>query len=113
MEFNNLDTLKAYQELSNSAKCSVKSLLSKERIEKCNIAAGGTLTYNYAAMPVSDEQVELLQALADEDQLVEKYKAILSGEVMNPGEKRLVLHQLTRGQLGNDVIADDVNKRDF
>ena len=97
MEYKNLDTLKAFAELSNSKKASIKELLSKERVEKCNIAAGGSLTYNYAAMPVTDEAISLMQALADEDELVEKYKAILSGQVMNPGEKRLVLHQLTRG----------------
>ena len=33
--------------------------------------------------------------------------------MINTGEKRLVLHQLTRGQLGNDVVADGVNKREF
>ena len=36
-----------------------------------------------------------------------------SGEVINTGEKRMVLHQLTRGQLGKDVNADGVNKREF
>ena len=33
--------------------------------------------------------------------------------MVNTGEKRLVLHQLCRGQLGEDVIADGVNKREF
>ena len=32
---------------------------------------------------------------------------------INTGEKRHVLHQLTRGQLKGDVIADGVNKRAF
>ena len=114
MEYKNLDTLKAFAELSNSKKASIKELLSKERVEKCNIAAGGSLTYNYAAMPVTDEAISLMQALADEDELVEKYKAILSGQVMNPGEKRLVLHQLTRGNcLGTPVLADGEDKGEF
>ena len=51
--------------------------------------------------------------LAEEAQLVEKYNALLNGEIINTGEKRMVLHQLTRGQLANDVIADGVNKREF
>ena len=33
--------------------------------------------------------------------------------MINTGEKRLVLHQLTRGQLGDTVTADGVDKRAF
>ena len=33
--------------------------------------------------------------------------------MINTGEKRLVLHQLTRGQLGDKVEADGVDKREF
>ena len=54
-----------------------------------------------------------LAKLAEEAQLIEKYESLYNGAVINTGEKRLVLHQLTRGQLGNDVVADGVNKRDF
>ena len=44
---------------------------------------------------------QYLDKLAKEAQLVEKYRSSLyNGEVINTGEKRLVLHQLTRGQLG-------------
>ena len=57
--------------------------------------------------------MEVLAKLAEEAQLTEKYEALYNGEVINTGEKRLVLHQLTRGQLGEDVVADGVNKRDF
>ena len=46
-------------------------------------------------------------------QLSEKYEALYNGEMINTGEKRLVLHQLTRGQLGEPVIADGVDKRAF
>ena len=35
----------------------------------------------------------------------EKYEALYNGEMLIPGEKRLVLHQLTRGQLGDAVVA--------
>ena len=114
MEYRNLNELKSFNELANSGKCQVKTLLTKERVAKCSIPAGGTLTYNYAAMPVSDEQVKLFQALSDEDELVAKYRAVLSGEMMNPGEKRLVLHQLTRGNcLGTAVSADGEDKGEF
>ena len=75
------------------------------------MAAG--LTYHYAAKQVDDDVLSALQALADEAQLTEKYEALYNGAVINTGEKRLVLHQLTRGQLGADVTADNVNKRAF
>ena len=43
----------------------------------------------------------------------EKYAALYNGEVINTGEKRMVLHQMTRGQLGESVEADGVDKRAF
>ena len=54
-----------------------------------------------------------LAAFAKEAQLTEKFAALYNGEVINTGEKRRVLHHLCRGQLGEDVIADGVNKRAF
>ena len=54
-----------------------------------------------------------LTELAEEAQLGAKYEALYNGEVINTGEKRLVLHQLTRGQLGNAVVADGDDKRAF
>ena len=60
------------------------------------------------------QAVKDYQKLADEMELIEKYKAILSGEVMNTGEKRLVLHHLTRGNvLGKEVWADEEEKGAF
>ena len=62
---------------------------------------------------VDDNILEILKKLAEEAQLTEKFEALYNGEVINTGEKRLVLHQLTRGQLGNPVVADGVDKRTF
>ena len=84
-----------------------------DRIAKYSIPMGGGLTYNYAAKQVNEQIIKTLAELADEQQLVEKYQELLDGAVINTGEKRMVLHQLTRGQLGKDVIADGVNKREF
>jgi glucose-6-phosphate isomerase (EC 5.3.1.9) len=44
-----------------------------------------------------------LQALADEQELVEKYRLLVEGEIMNTGEKRMVLHHMARGRLGKAV----------
>ena len=75
------------------------------------MAAG--MAYNYAAKQVDENVLSVLEKLAEEAQLTEKYKALYNGEVINTGEKRLVLHQLTRGQLGDAVVADGVDKRAF
>lgn len=114
MNYVDLDKTNAIKAVEGAKKASIKELLTPERVKNANIALGGGLVYNWAAMPVGPEAKEQLQALSDEMELVEKYKALLSGEMMNPGEKRLVLHQLTRGNvLGAEVIADDENKDDF
>ena len=71
------------------------------------------LDYNYAAKEVDDTVIDALAKLADEAQLVDKFEALYNGEVINTGENRLVLHHLTRGQLGDKVVADGVDKRAF
>ena len=84
-----------------------------DRIAKYSIPMGGNLTYNYAAKQVNEQILKTFAELAEEQQLVEKYQDLLNGSVVNTGENRMVLHQLTRGQLGKDVMADGVNKREF
>lgn len=114
MEYTNLDRAKALQDLRKLPEVSLKDVLTKERIEKCAVTAGGGLMYNYAAMPVDPNMIKVLGELAKEQQVIEKYKALLSGEVMNTGENRLVLHQLTRGNcLGKSVTADGEDKEAF
>ncbi|MDO4484345.1 MAG: glucose-6-phosphate isomerase [Clostridia bacterium] len=116
--WNNLDTLKSYQALSakNEKPDLTKVMAGEEGAQRARtytvpMAAG--LSYNYAAKQVNEDILSGLAALAEEAQLVEKYEALLSGEVINTGEKRLVLHQLTRGQLKGTVTADGVDKRAF
>lgn len=114
MNYIDLDKTKGFSALEKDAKVAIKTVLNKERINAYSIAAGGSLTYNYAAMPVDDQIIDDLQSLADETDLIGKYKAILSGKMMNPGEKRLVLHQLTRGSvLGGKIEADGEEKTAF
>ena len=83
------------------------------RVAECSIPMSSGLTYNYAAKQVDSSIISTFKALVKEDQLLEKFAALYNGEVVNTGENRLVLHHLTRGQLGNDVMADGVNKRKF
>ena len=113
----NLDKLDAYRELEKTEKTELKKVMSGEsgadRVERYSVAMIPGMVYNFAAKEVDDGILKGLQKLADEAQLTEKYEELYNGAVINTGEKRLVLHQLCRGQLGKDVIADGVNKRAF
>lgn len=118
INWNNLDTLKSYEKLSAmKAAVDLAAAMSGEegaaRVKNFSVPVGGGLEYNYAAKQVNDPMLDVLQQLADEAQLTEKYAELYNGAVINTGEKRLVLHQLTRGQLGEKVIADGVDKREF
>lgn len=115
--WNNLDTLASYQELSKAEKVNLAEAMNgengAERVKNYTVPMAEGLAYNFAAKQVDDNILEILKKLAEEAQLTEKFEALYNGEVINTGEKRLVLHQLTRGQLGNPVVADGVDKRTF
>ena len=117
INWKNMDTLAAYAELKAAKPVNVKEAMSGEngaaRVKAYTAPMGGKMDFNYGARPVDAEILAIMQKFADEQQLVEKYAALYNGEVINTGEKRLVLHHLCRGQLGDDVIADGVNKREF
>ena len=116
--WKNLDTMESWKKLEKAGKkVYLPEVLSGEaggrRIRDYAVNMGGGLTWYYGAKQVDEEILGGLEALAAEAQLAEKYRALYEGAVINTGEKRLVLHQLTRGQLGRDVVADGVNKRAF
>ena len=115
--WNNLDTLATYKELQQSTPVDVKDVMSGEngakRVKNYQVPMAAGFVFNYAARPVDDDILKALVVLANEAQLADKFEELYNGAVINTGEKRLVLHHLTRGQLGKDVIADGVNKRDF
>ncbi len=115
--WNNLDTISAYQELQKVAKVNLKEAMTgeqgAERVGKYSVPMAAGLAYNYAAKQVDDKVLEALAKLAEETQLAEKFEALYNGEVINTGEKRRVLHHMTRGQLGDAVSADGVDKRSF
>ena len=117
LNWKNLDTFASYEELKKVEPVNVAEVMSgengAERVKNYSIPMMDGLTYNYAAKAVDEKVLAALAKLAEEAQLIEKYESLYNGAVINTGEKRLVLHQLTRGQLGNDVVADGVNKRDF
>ena len=116
-EWKNFDQLAAAGELESAAKVDLKAVMSGEngakRVKEYHVPMAEGLDYNYAAKAVDDEILKKLVKLADEAQLAEKFKELYNGAVINTGEKRLVLHHLTRGQLGDNVMADGVDKRAF
>ena len=113
--YDELDSAKELAALKNQV--DVKSVMSGDngakRVKEYSVPMSSGLVYNYASKQVDDKVVDTLAKLADEAELVDKFACLYNGEVVNTGEKRLVLHQLTRGQLGDDVVADNVNKREF
>lgn len=118
ISWENISKLNAYIELKNNNKrVNLQETMTGEngaaRVAKYSAPMAAGLTYNYAAKAVDDNVLANLAALTAEAQLTDKYRELYSGAMINTGEKRLVLHQLTRGQLGDDVIADGVNKREF
>ena len=115
--WNNLDMLASYQELEKTERVKLTDVMAgengAERVKNYSVPMAAGLSYNYAAKQVDGQILAALAKLAEEAQLTEKFKALYNGEVINTGEKRLVLHQLTRGQLGDAVVADGVDKRAF
>ena len=115
--WNNMDTLTSYQELSKVGRVNLAEVMSgdngAERVKKYSVPMAEGMVYNYAAKQVDDKVLEALAKLAEEAQLTEKFEALYNGEVINTGEKRMVLHHMTRGQLGEAVTADGGDKRAF
>jgi len=112
VQFIDFDKTDAYRLLTEHTlnKFDFRVKLDAERVGRCRIPMAAGLTYSWAAKAVDDKTLKLLQALSDEQELIAKYRALLSGEVMNTGENRRVLHHLLRGGHGQPVIE---NKRDI
>ncbi|MBB5219447.1 MAG: glucose-6-phosphate isomerase [Treponema sp.] len=118
ISWNNLNKLESYKKLQSlknsvSLASALKGASGVKRVTEFSIPMSAGLTYNYAAKQVNKQIISVFKSLVKEDQLLEKFAALYNGEVVNTGEKRMVLHHLTRGQLGKDVVVDGVNKRDF
>ena len=116
--WRNLDELSSYKKLVKSEhRVDLKTVMSgesgAERVARYRVSMPEGMVYSFAAKEVDDEVLAGLGELAKEAELTAKYRELYNGAVINTGEKRLVLHQLCRGQLGETVTADGVNKRDF
>ncbi len=117
INWTNMDQLQSYQKLHSTKPVDLPTAMSGEnganRVKNYTVPMGAGLDFNYGARPVDDSILSALAEFAKEQQLTEKFAALYNGAVINTGENRMVLHHLCRGQLGQDVIADQVNKRAF
>ena len=115
--WKNYDELASSKKLEAVAKVDLTKVMAGEdgakRVANYSVPMSSGLAYNYASKQVDDDVLAALVELAKEAELSEKFKELYNGAVINTGENRLVLHQLTRGQLGDDVVADGINKREF
>ncbi|GAB1432642.1 glucose-6-phosphate isomerase [Spirochaetota bacterium] len=87
--------------------------LSHASIKKRIINAGGGLAYSYATMDIDDATIDMLCNISQELDLQGQYRAMLSGEIMNSGEGRMVLHHLTRGEPMGPVVKNGRNYGSF
>jgi glucose-6-phosphate isomerase len=114
LAFNNLDTAAAFRKLVSLSRAEpLASSLSGALVSDRSIPAGGGLVYDYAAKAVNGEITAVLAELAAEQQLIDKYRALLRGDTMNTGEKRMVLHHLARAGHGSDPVFGGRNVREF
>ena len=117
IQWIDLDKLASWKKTAQSERVDLKKVMEGEeglkRVQQYKVPMAAGLTYSYAAKQVDDEILKALCELAEEAQLASKFEELYNGAVINTGEKRLVLHHLTRGQLGDAVIADGKDKRVF
>lgn len=111
--YKDLDRCASFSRLAALPRVDPAKNLTAERIARYTVRGPGGFLFSYAASPVDESLLDALQELADEQEIMEKYRALLSGEVMNTGEKRMVLHHLARGQILGAVRAGEENLREF
>ena len=115
--WKNMDTLASFKDLLGAEKLNLAAAMTGDsgaaRVKNYTVPMGAGMNFNFGARPVDDNILAILEKFAAEQQLAEKFAALYNGEVINTGEKRLVLHHLCRGQLGDAVVADGVDKRAF
>lgn len=112
LTYTNPDRSAAWKELMKEPAFDVTSL-GFDRVATMKSAFAADFTFSWAATPVNEKIIEHLAALATEQQLIDKYRALVEGAAMNTGENRLVLHHLLRGQLASDIVHEGRDQREF
>lgn len=108
----NLDKSQAFDKLVSLKPYDVHSV-SSERIKECSVQSA-SLTFNYACSPIEKKHIAVFQEIFDECKIFDKFISLLSGDRVNTGENRAVLHHLLRGNvLGKKILIDSVDKEEF
>ena len=112
LTFQNLDQTAAFKKLKMLPTGTIQPLHAAH-IEKYDTVFTAGLRYNWAARLPSqlapEEFLTHLAELAQEQQCIAKYRALLQGELMNPSEGRRVLHHLLRGDSESPVIEQGID----
>jgi glucose-6-phosphate isomerase len=108
-----IDDCAAWPAIAGTPAASLGTLLTEASIRKRRMPAGGGLEYGYAAMDLADDTLALLYDAASELNLLGQYRSVAGGEIMNIGEKRMVLHHLLRGEPAGPVVKDGRDYRAF
>lgn len=104
--YKNLDSCRAFDELKQLPPADIRNRKADD-LHRMKAEIGAGLHYYYPVMPVDRDHIACLRTLCEEQQIQEKYRKLVSGEIMNTGENRRVLHHLCRGELAGAVVADD------
>ncbi|TXT42111.1 MAG: glucose-6-phosphate isomerase, partial [Spirochaetes bacterium] len=113
MEYRNLDLYPEFDTLKALPRVDLASVLTETRIKDYSIPLPEGFAFNYAASKVDEWILDSFQKLSDALGLVDRYANLLSGQIMNTGEGRMVLHHLARGNLGTGVVKNGVDLRNF
>jgi glucose-6-phosphate isomerase len=111
IRYRNFDETVAYRRLSALAQAGdyrrfdYRRWLDAGRVERFQTPMAGGLRFSWAAKALDQKVLDALRDLAEEQELIAKYRALLEGELMNTGEKRKVLHHLLRSRDGRSLTG--------
>jgi glucose-6-phosphate isomerase len=111
IRYRNFDETAAYKRLSALAQAGdyrrfdYRRWLDAGRVERFQTPMAGGLRFSWAAKALDQKVLDALRDLAEEQELIAKYRALLEGELMNTGEKRKVLHHLLRSRDGRSLTG--------
>jgi glucose-6-phosphate isomerase len=107
-----LDTTGAYRRLlalaADYKQFDYRRILDAARVEHSQVPMAAGLRYSWAAKVLDGAVLKALGELAEEQELIPKYRALLEGELINTGEGRKVLHQLLRTADGKALTGKAV-----
>ncbi len=112
-QWKRIDELESWRSLQGRKAEILAHVLTPARVAERIIPAGGGLTYSYAAMDADDATVAELGAAAATLDLMGQYRAVATGEIMNTGENRMVLHHIARGTPCGPVVKAGRDYRAF